>query len=40
MLTHDGALQAYILLHQAGYELVCVTAMPARFSDYRLENFR
>ena len=37
---HDGALQACLLLHQAGYELVCVTAMPARFTEHRLENFR
>ncbi|CAF3312395.1 unnamed protein product [Rotaria socialis] len=35
----DGALQACNLLHEAGYELICVTAMPACFSDHRLENF-
>jgi hypothetical protein len=40
MPMFDGALQACILLHQAGYELVCVTAMAARFSEHRLENFR
>ena len=40
MPMHDGALQACFLLHHAGYELVCVTAMPARFTDHRLENFR
>jgi FMN phosphatase YigB (HAD superfamily) len=40
MPTHDGALEACNLLHQAGYELVCVTAMPARFIEHRLENFR
>ncbi|CAF4060244.1 unnamed protein product [Rotaria sordida] len=36
----DGSLEACHLLHQAGYELVCVTAMPPRFADHRLENFR
>ena len=40
MPMHDGALQACFLLHQAGYELVCVTAMPADFIEHRLENFR
>jgi hypothetical protein len=40
MPIQDGALQACILLHQAGYELVCVTAMPAKFIEHRLENFR
>jgi hypothetical protein len=40
MPMHDGALQACLLLHQAGYELVCVTAMPDRFTEHRLENFR
>jgi hypothetical protein len=40
MPMHDGALQACHLLHQAGYELVCVTAMPGQFIDHRLENFR
>ncbi|CAF2127128.1 unnamed protein product [Rotaria magnacalcarata] len=36
----DGALQACNLLHEAGYELVCVTAMPTCFTEHRLENFR
>ncbi|CAF3842352.1 unnamed protein product [Rotaria sp. Silwood1] len=40
MPTHDGAVEACHLLHQAGYELVCVTAMPAQFIEHRLENFR
>ncbi len=40
MPIKDGALQACLLLHQAGYELVCVTAMPARYIEHRLENFR
>jgi len=40
MPMYDGALEACFLLHQAGYELVCVTAMPARFTEHRLENFR
>ncbi|UJR16548.1 hypothetical protein I4U23_003448 [Adineta vaga] len=40
MPTHDGAVQACQLLHDAGYELICVTAMPARFIEHRLENFR
>lgn len=36
----DESLLACQLLHQAGYELICVTAMPARFVEHRLENFR
>ncbi|CAF0939112.1 unnamed protein product [Rotaria sordida] len=36
----DGALEACLMLHNAGYELVCVTAMPGRFLNDRLENFR
>lgn len=40
MPMHDGALEACLLLDQNGYELVCVTAMPDRFSEHRLENFR
>ena len=40
MPMYDGALQACYLLHDAGYELVCVTAMPAKFTEHRLENFR
>jgi len=40
MPMHDGALEACLLLHNAGYELVCVTAMPAKFIEHRLENFR
>ncbi|CAF2972229.1 unnamed protein product [Rotaria sp. Silwood2] len=40
MPMYDGALQACNLLHKAGYELVCVTAMPAQFIEHRLENFR
>ncbi|CAF2056680.1 unnamed protein product [Rotaria magnacalcarata] len=36
----DGALQACNLLHEAGYELICVTAIPACFADHRLANFR
>ena len=35
-----GAVEACQLLHEAGYELICVTAMPHRFADHRLENFR
>lgn len=40
MSMHDGALEACFLLHNAGYELVCVTAMQERFTEHRLENFR
>ena len=40
MPMEDGSLQACHLLHEAGYELVCVTAMSARFTEHRLENFR
>lgn len=36
----DGALEACQLLHEAGYELVCVTSMPARFTEHRLDNLR
>lgn len=35
-----GALEACHRLVNAGYELVCVTAMPEKFSEHRLENFR
>lgn len=34
------SVEACQLLHQAGYELICVTAMPERFVEHRLENFR
>lgn len=40
MPPHHGALEACQLLHDAGYELICVTAMPADFIEHRLENFR
>ncbi|CAF1039169.1 unnamed protein product [Adineta ricciae] len=40
MPMQDGALEACHLLHQAGYELVCVTAMSSNHSEHRLENFR
>ncbi|CAF1031986.1 unnamed protein product [Rotaria sordida] len=40
MPMYDGSLQACLLLHQAGYELVCVTAMPPQFVEHRLGNFR
>ncbi|CAF1078663.1 unnamed protein product [Adineta ricciae] len=40
MPTYDGAVEACQLLHEAGYELICVTAMPARHIEHRLENFR
>ncbi|UJR17104.1 hypothetical protein I4U23_004000 [Adineta vaga] len=36
----DGALEACQLLHAAGYELVCVTALRQCFTEHRLENFR
>ncbi|CAF3536303.1 unnamed protein product [Rotaria socialis] len=36
----DGSLEVCHLLHQASYELVCVTAMAPQFTDHRLENFR
>ncbi|CAF4163271.1 unnamed protein product [Adineta steineri] len=40
MPMHDGALEACLLLHEAGYELICVTAMSSNFIEHRLENFR
>ncbi|CAF1092795.1 unnamed protein product [Rotaria sordida] len=40
MPMHDGALEACHLLHEAGYELICVTSMPASFTEHRLENLR
>ncbi|CAF0950476.1 unnamed protein product [Adineta steineri] len=40
MPMEDGSLEACHLLHEAGYELVCVTAMSDRFIEHRLENFR
>ena len=33
-----GALGACRVLHEAGYELVCVSALEARFEDARLQN--
>ena len=36
----DGALQACQALTGAGYELVCVTALPAKFQAARLQNLR
>jgi phosphoglycolate phosphatase-like HAD superfamily hydrolase len=35
-----GVLQACMALHDAGYELVCVTSMPTRFQAARLANFQ
>ncbi|CAF4179731.1 unnamed protein product, partial [Rotaria sordida] len=40
MPMHDGALEACHLLHKAGYELICVTAMPAQFVGRLLEDLR
>jgi phosphoglycolate phosphatase-like HAD superfamily hydrolase len=36
----DGALDACHRLHDAGYELVCVTALEARFQAARLRNLK
>jgi phosphoglycolate phosphatase-like HAD superfamily hydrolase len=36
----DGAVQACHRLHEAGYELVCVTALEARFQAARLRNLK
>lgn len=36
----DGAVQACHRLHDAGYELVCVTALEARFERARLDNLK
>lgn len=36
----DGSLEACHRLHQAGYELVCVTSMAPQFTNDRLENLR
>jgi phosphoglycolate phosphatase-like HAD superfamily hydrolase len=36
----DGALQACQRLHDAGYELVCVTALEQRFQAPRLRNLQ
>lgn len=35
-----GAVDAAIKLHAAGYELVCVTAVPHQFADARLQNLK
>jgi phosphoglycolate phosphatase-like HAD superfamily hydrolase len=35
-----GALEACHRLHDAGHELVCVTALEARFQEARLDNLR
>ncbi|CAF1082732.1 unnamed protein product [Didymodactylos carnosus] len=36
----DGALEACDLLHEAGYELVCVTTMSEKFVEQRLRNLK
>ena len=36
----NGAIEGCHLLVQAGYELVCVTSLPAKFSDARLKNLQ
>lgn len=36
----DGALEAAISLHNAGFELVCVSALPVEFKSARLKNIR
>ena len=36
----DGAVEACHRLHDAGYELVCVTALEARFQAARLRNLQ
>jgi phosphoglycolate phosphatase-like HAD superfamily hydrolase len=36
----DGAVQACHRLHEAGYELVCVTALEERFQAARLRNLK
>jgi phosphoglycolate phosphatase-like HAD superfamily hydrolase len=36
----DGALQAAMALHAAGFELVCVSALPLQFESARLKNIR
>ena len=36
----DGAVEACHRLHDAGYELVCVTALEARFQAARLRNLK
>ena len=36
----EGAVQACHRLHDAGYELVCVTALEARFERARLDNLK
>lgn len=36
----DGALDAAMSLHAAGFELVCVSALPLKFEAARLRNLR
>ncbi|CAF1589136.1 unnamed protein product [Didymodactylos carnosus] len=40
MSTLEGALEACNLLHEAGYELICVTTMPEKFVEQRLRNLK
>lgn len=40
MPLFPGVKEACQVLHEAGYEIVCVTSMPTRFADARRENFR
>ena len=35
-----GALKACLTLHDAGYDLVCVSALGAHYADARLQNLR
>lgn len=35
-----GAVDAALKLHQAGYELVCVSALDSQFQSARLQNLR
>lgn len=36
----DGALDAAIDLHDAGFELICVSALPLKFEAARFKNIR
>lgn len=40
MEPEPGAVEACQELHDAGFEIVCVTAMPSQYQEHRLKNLR
>ena len=40
MPVFEGVIEGCHALHDAGYELICVSSMPPEFADARLRNFQ